>query len=91
MTWNSGPQITDENGRTVAHGFVLTGDEERGYVAQVIEPLTELQLRYGAIHLIHSDSLVDLITRCKGQQLLKAGIAKAYEQTRQALDARDPA
>lgn len=86
MTWESGPTLeTDAQGHTVAFGFMISGDDERGYCASTIEPLSPLEVEYGAIHLIFSDNLIDLLTRCKGQKLLRAGIRKAREQAREDL------
>lgn len=76
----------DEHGRTIAHGFEIFGDQERGYQARILQPLTEVELRWGALHLLHSDNLFDLLCRVKGQELLRAGIAKAAEQTRQTME-----
>lgn len=85
MSFNSGPQVpTDEQGRAIVHGYVLTGAEQGGYRGRAMVPLTASEVAFGVRELLFAAHLSDLITLAKTELELRSKVGQAVEASQEA-------
>jgi hypothetical protein len=83
MSWESGPQVgEDEQGRAIAHGFVITGDDKAGYRARILVGLTALEAQWGCVEIMWADSLADLLAQARAQMVLRSMVGHAAAAAR---------
>jgi hypothetical protein len=73
MSFTSGPGLpADEQGRAVAHGYVITGDDTSGYRARLLVGLTAQEAQWGCVEVLFADSLADLLAQAQAQKIVRS-------------------
>lgn len=93
MSFSSGPQVpTDDQGRTQAYGYLITGSETDGYRGRAAVPLTADEVAYGCRELLFAETLVDLCALARAELSMRSMVGQAAEDAhRDAVRARGDA
>ncbi|MCU1670506.1 MAG: hypothetical protein JWP40_3433 [Blastococcus sp.] len=80
MSYASGPQVpTDDQGRTQAYGYVISGNETEGYRARAAVPLTASEVTYGVREMLFASHLPDLLTLARAELNMRSMVGQAAE------------
>lgn len=78
MTWNSGAGMaSDDQGRAVSNGYLISGDDESGYRARAQVPLSAQETVYGCVELLFADTLMEIAILTRQQLILRSQVGAA--------------